>query len=220
MNKYVITSFHWKRSSGEPFISYPIINGVQAHYDSEHQTNRTGNIISTIKNDSDIIGKIIGEKAKNLSLIADSLNTLPFQSFPDHGVYLRTFAFKRGENLYNIILEAFSSSQALPQGVVTITCGKAINQYDKVYNALNLKTDTTIQDTYNFDYVAIADVSPDNRVFALQGGKIEGYYYFDGNTATLASKDSYPTECKPLESQKIGRGMRCTDSYNQRTVTY
>jgi len=226
MNKNVITSFHWKRKSGEPFITYPIINGVQALYGNQ-ETNRTHEfIVSAIKNDSDTLSKIIDEKTKNLGLIADPLNTLPFQSFSNQDIYLRTFAFQEGGSLYSITLKVEGGGhQAPPVGVVTVTCGKAVNEYDKVYSALNFKADVAVQDAYDNDYVAIADVSYDNKVYALLGSsnhiKIANYYDFDGITAKLVSKDSYPTQCAPLESQRVGKGMRCADAnYNQRTVDY
>lgn len=227
MNKNVITSLRWKRSSGEPFVSYPIINGVQAYY-GDQQTNHTHDfVVSTIKKDSDIIGQTIDEEVKKLGLSADSINTLPFQSFPDQDVYLRTFGLRGGDNLYNVVLKVEGGGhQAPPQGVITITCGRAVNQYDKVYNALNFKADPKVRDIYDNDYVAIADVSSDNTVYALIGStnhiKIADYYYFDGNTAKLVSEGSYPTQCANLESQKVGKGMRCVDvpSYTQRQVTY
>lgn len=226
MNKNVITSFRWKRSSSEPFITYPIISGVQAYYGDQQQNRTHDFVLSAIKNDSDSIGKTIEEKAKSLGLVTDSPNTLPFQSFTDRDVYLRTFAFRGGDNLYSIVLKVEGGGhQAPPVGVVTLTCGKVLNQYDKVYNALNFKTDTSVKNSYDDDYIAIADVSSDNAVYALLGSsnhiKIANYYYFDGNTAKLVSKDSYPTQCVPLESQKVGQGMRCVDSnYNHRTVTF
>ena len=227
MNPNVITSFRWKRNAKEPFITYPIINGVQAFYGNQ-ETNRTHEfIVSAIKNDSDALGQTINEKTKNLGLSADPLNTLPFQTFSNQDIYLRTFAFRGGGNLYSIVLKVEGGGhQAPPVGVVTVTCGKSVNQYDKVYNALNFKADTTVQDTYDNDYVAIADVSSDKMVYALLGSsnhiKIADYYYFDGTTAKLVSKDSYPAQCTRLESQKVGLGMRCVDvpSYNQRTVNY
>jgi len=225
-NKNVITSFRWKRKSGEPFITYPIVNGVRSYY-GDQQTNRSRDfVVSAIKNNSDALGKTIDEKAKNLGLIADPLNTLPFQSFLNQDIQLRAFAFRGGDNLYSITLKAEGGgNQALPVGVVTVACGKAVNEYDSVYNALNFKADTTVQNTYDNDYVAIADISSDNKVYALLGSsnhiKIANYYYFNGNTAKLVSKDNYPTQCVPLESQKVGKGMRCIDTnYNHRTVNY
>src|SRR3989338_3830342 len=225
-NKNVITSIRWKRSPNEPFVSYPIVSGIQAYYGNE-QVNRSHDfVVSAIKNNSDALDKTINEKVKNLGLSADSLNTLPFQSFSSQDIYLRTLAFRGADNLYSITLKVEGGGhQAPPVGVVTVTCGKAVNQYDKVYNALNFKADASVQDSYDNDYVAIADVSSDKMVYALLGSsnhiKIADYYYFDGTTVKLVSKDSYPAQCVSLESQKVVLGMRCTDqNYHQRTVTY
>src|SRR3989338_5838174 len=155
-NKNVITSIRWKRSPNEPFVSYPIVSGIQAYYGNE-QVNRSHDfVVSAIKNNSDALDKTINEKVKN---------------------------------------------------------------------ALNFKADASVQDSYDNDYVAIADVSSDKMVYALLGSsnhiKIADYYYFDGTTVKLVSKDSYPAQCVSLESQKVGLGMRCTDqNYHQRTVTY
>lgn len=220
MNEYVITSFHWKRRQGEPFITYPIMNSVEAYYGDQQNNRSIDFIVSAIKKDSDLIGQIIDTKAKNLGLVAEQLNTLPFQSFSNEDV-LQTFAFKKDNDLYSIVLAVDSGDhQAPPQGVVTVTCGKSISQYDNVYNSLNLKADTMIEDPFNNDYIAIADVSPDNTVYALLSSERSDYYYFDGNTLKLVSKDSYPAKCAALESQKVGKGMRCADGDKQRTVTY
>lgn len=225
MNKSVITSFHWRRNSSEPYISYPITNGVSALYNNQ-QT-----LMSAIKSDSGLLNASLDVEAKSLGLTADVLNTIPFQSFdfgPESlGSYLQVFGFVKGGSLYSIVLKAEQSHQSQGQGVVTITCGTAINQYDKVFNALNFKSDIAVQDPYDYDYVAIGDISPDNSVYALLGSpnhiKIAPYYYFDGNTTKLVSKDSYPATCATLESQKVGKGMRCVGgppNYIQRQVNY
>ncbi len=224
-NPYVITSFHWKRSAAEPFIAYPIINGVSAFYGDDKTNHSIDFTISTIKKDADALNQKLNTEAKNLGLSVNSLNTLPLQSFSNQDV-TQVFAFKKGESLYSVVLTVDSGDhQAPPQGMVKITCGKALDNYDKVYSALNLKTDSSAKDPYNNDYVAIGDISSDNAVYAILGSsnqiKIADYYYFDGKTLRLVSKDSYPTQCAPLESQKIGKGMRCVDAnYNQRTVAY
>jgi len=81
MNPNVITSFRWKRNAKEPFITYPIINGVQAFYGNQ-ETNRTHEfIVSAIKNDSDALGQTINEKTKNLGLSADHSTLCHFKHF-------------------------------------------------------------------------------------------------------------------------------------------
>lgn len=223
MNPYVINSFHWKRNREEPFISYPIINGTNFLYGGENHNRSSSFIASTTQQDSYNVSQTINSEALNLGLTADPLNTLSFQLFTDQ--YLQTFGFKNGDDLYSILIKAYVGHQAPSQGTITVTCGRAIDQYDKIYNALGLKTDLTVQDPYDNDYVTIAAVSPDSTVYALLGSsnhiKVANYYYFDGTTAELVSSDSYPTQCAPLESQKVGLGMRCVDTnYNQRTVIY
>lgn len=226
MNKYVITSFKWKRSSSEPFVSYPVINGIKAFYDNQ-QT-----LMASVKNDSDLLGQNLDAEVRALGLVPDALNTLPFKSNDisvyqgqTFGSYSQVFGFRKDNSLYSLELEAERTHTAPGEGIVTITCGKAIDQYDKVYSALNFKADPAVKNIYG-DYVAIADVSLDNTVYALLGSpnqiKNAAYYYFDGTTAKLVSKDSYPTQCAPLESQKVGQGMRCYDfpSTAQRTVNY
>lgn len=237
MNPNVITSFRWKRSSNEPFVSYPIVNGIQAYYGDQKTYRSNDFLMSAIKNDSSLISQTINEEVKKLGLIPDQLNTLPFQSFPlaasevtgpeqKDFAYLQLFAFRKNNDLYSVVLKAEKGYGAQGQGVVTVTCGKAVSGYDKVYSTLNFKSDTKVQNGYDNDYVAIADVSSNNAVYALLGSsnhiKIADYYYFDGTTAKLVSKDSYPAQCAGLESQKVGLGMRCVDvpSYNQRIVAY
>lgn len=224
MNPYVITSFRWQRNTSEPFITYPIINGVQAVYGDQNNFRSNDFITSAIENDSKLISQSINEKAKKLGFVADSLNTLPLKTFSNKDI-LQVFAFKKGDNIYSIILKSEWGYQAQGQSTVTVTCGKAISDYDKVYNALNLKITPEVEDHYNDDYVAISDVSADEKVYALTGSsghiRVAEYYYFDGNSLRLVSKDSYPTQCAPLESQRVGKGMRCVDpNYTQRTVNY
>lgn len=224
MNPYVITSFRWQRNASEPFVTYPIINGVQAVYGDQNNFRSNDFITSAIENDSKLINQSINEKAKELGFTVDSLNTLPLKTFSNKDV-LQLFAFKKGDSIYNIVLKSEWGYQALGQSTVTVTCGKALSEYDKVYNALNLKITPSIENHYNDDYVAISDVSADGKVYALTGSssqiKIAEYYYFDGNSLKLVSKDSYPTQCAPLELQKVGKGMRCVDpNYAQRTVNY
>ena len=224
MNPYVITSFRWQRNKSEPFITYPIINGVQAVYGDQNNFRSNDFITSAIENDSKLISQSISEKAKELDFVVDSLNTLPLKTFSNKDV-LQVFAFKKGDGIYSVVLKSEWGYQAPGQSTVTVTCGKAISDYDKVYNALNLKITPAVENHYNDDYVAISDVSADGKVYALTGSsgqiKIAEYYYFDGNSLRLVSKDSYPTQCAPLESQKVGKGMRCVDpNYTQRTVNY
>jgi len=224
MNPYVITSFHWKREQGEPFVTYPIINGTQTYYGDQNNFRSNDFIVSAIKNDSNLIGQTIDEKVKSLGFVVDSFNTLPLQIFSDKNV-LRVFAFRKGDDIYSIVLKTDWGYQAPGGGSVTVTCGKAISEYNKVYDALSLKMDSAVENPYGNDYVAISDVSSDGKVYALVGSsnqiKIAEYYYFDGTSIKLVSKDSYPTQCVPLESEKVGKGMRCVDkNYNQRIVTY
>ncbi len=224
-NPNVITSFHWKRNVAEPFITYPIINGVSAFYGDNKTNHNIDFIVSAIKKDSDALNKTLNTEANSLGLTVNSVNTLPLQSFSNQDA-TQVFAFEKGESLYSVALTVDSGDhQAPPQGTVAITCGKALDNYDKVYSALNLKADSFIKDPYDNDYVAIGDVSSDNTVYAILGSsnqiRIANYYYFDGKTLKLVSKDSYPTQCAPLESQKVGEDMRCVDAnYNQRKVMY
>ncbi|MBI2482428.1 MAG: hypothetical protein HYV76_02630 [Candidatus Vogelbacteria bacterium] len=224
MNPYVITSFRWQRNTSEPFITYPIINGVQAVYGDQNNFRSNDFITSAIENDSKLISQSINEKAKELGFAVDSLNTLPLKTFSNKDI-LQVFAFKKGDSIYDIVLKSEWGYQAPGRSTVTVTCGKALSDYDKVYNALNLKITPSVENHYNDDYVAISDVSADGKVYALTGNssqiKIAEYYYFDGDSLKLVSEDNYPTQCAPLESQKVGKGMRCVDpNYNQRTVNY
>jgi len=226
MNPNVITSFHWKRKITEPFITYPITNGIEAYYGDDKTNHSIDFTVSAIKKDSDALTQAIKTEAGNLGLSVNSLNTLSLQSFSNQDV-TQTFGFEKGSSLYSVALTVDSGDhQAPPQGVIRITCGKALDNYDKVYNALNLKADSSVKDLTIIINAAIGDVSSDNTVYAMLGSsnqvKIANYYYFDGSKLKLVSKDSYPAECSALESQKVGLGMRCVDkpSYNQRTVNY
>jgi hypothetical protein len=240
MNKYVITSFRWKRNSGEPFVSYPIINGITASYVGEAENKQTLKysilhtddfIISTIKKDSDTLSKNLALEAKNLGLTIDKLNSVSFESSskPNPATYqsLRTFAFRGGNDLYSIVLSTDVSHQDISSGNVMVTCGRAVEKYDKLYTALNLKADSTVLNPYDNDYVAVGDISPDNTVYALLGSgssvrmMISDYYYFNGNTIKLVSTGSYPATCAALELHKVGKGMRCVGAdYKMRTATY
>jgi len=114
-NKNVITSLRWKRSSKEPFVSYPIINGIQAYYGDQKTYRSNDFLMSAIKNDSGLVSQTINEEANNLGLIPDQLNTLPFKSFPlpasevtgpeqEDFAYLQVFAFRKNNDLYNVVL--------------------------------------------------------------------------------------------------------------------
>lgn len=213
MNPNVITSFRWKRKVSEPFITYPVMNGIEAYYGDEKTNRSADNIISTIKKNSDSLSQSIMNEAKNLGLTQNTMNTLPFQTFPNQDV-IQVFAYEKDASLYSVSLVVKSGGhQALPQGSVRITCGKSLENFDKVYDALNPKANSSMKDPYNNDYVSIADVSSDNTVYAILGSsnqvKIADYYYFDGTRLKLISKDSYPVQCSTLQSQKVGMGMRC-----------
>ncbi len=224
MNPYVITSFHWKRSATEPYITYPIVRGVEAYYGDNETSRNIDFTVDAIKKSSESLAKSINDEVKKLGFSLNQLNTLNYQSFSNQDV-IQTYAFEKGENLYSIVLTVDSGNhQASPYGVVRITCGKAIDNFDKVYNSLSLKADLSIPNPYYDDYVAIADVSTDNTVYAVLGSinqiRISNYYYFDGSKLKLVGKDSYPVECSSLESQKVGLGMKCSDKYNPRKVEY
>ena len=224
MNPHIITSFRWQRNTLEPFITYPIINGVEAVYGDQNNFRSNDFITSAIENNSTLISQSINEKAKELGFVVDSLNTLPLKTFSNKNV-LQVFAFTKGDSIYNIVLESVWGYHAPGVSTVTVTCGKTLSDYDEVYNALNLKITPSVEDYYHDDYVAISDVSPDGKVYALTGSpsqiSLADYYYFDGNSLKLLSENSYPTQCALLESQKLGKGMRCVDQdHVQRTVNY
>ncbi|GEM_PF-2515064 len=240
-NKNVIASFRWRRNSAEPFVSYPIIQGTVFAYGYNASTTsnyRSDSSISSLtQTDVSRVGAGISAEANALGFSSDTLNTIKIQYFPygspsgnpadsQGGLYRSIFGFQQGADLYSIVFEGSSSHQA-PGGVtITVTCGQAVSQYNKVYTALNLKADTSVKDMYGDDYVAVGEVSPDNQVYALLGSsnqvRIANYYYFDGTTIKLVSKDSYPAECTVLEAEKVGQGMRCVNvpSYIQGTVNY
>ncbi|MCX6723209.1 MAG: hypothetical protein NT094_04075 [Candidatus Staskawiczbacteria bacterium] len=237
MNKYVITSFKWKRNASEPYITYPIIKGNLASYEEILDNGKGGwtqtktDVMASIKKDSENIGKNINSKASSLGFTLDQLNTVLLQ--PDANqqisIFLRTFAFKKGNNIYSVVLRGETSHQAPGESTVTVTCGRALDNYEKIYDLLKLKADSSVQNAYNEDYVQISDVSSDNTVYALLGSvnhiKIASYYYFNGNTIKLVTSESYPADCTPLELQKVGKGMRCAiknanGNYIDSQVTY
>ncbi|MFA6503222.1 MAG: hypothetical protein WCT45_03150 [Candidatus Paceibacterota bacterium] len=223
---YITKKFLWKRNSVEPFVSYPAINGIRAFYGNDKVIPHD-DIVAIIKRDSDSVGQTIGAEAQKIGMSADALNTQPFRAFLDRDQYIRTFGFRNGADLYSVILEVEGGGHQAPsEGIVTVTCGRAVAQYDKVYDALKLKADSAAQDAYHYDYVAIGDVSSDGSVYEIYGNpskaRIADYYYFDGSALKLVSSDSSPAACSVLEAQKVGLGMRCADSASNaiRTVTY
>jgi hypothetical protein len=232
-------SFEWRRNASEPFVSYPIMNGNTASYEEEVYTNGSWqptntDVLSAVKNDSDTIGKIINSKATSLGLTVDQLNTVSPQSFTTTGEcggtdFINTFGFRSGNDLYSIVLKSEKSSCAPSSGSLVMTCGQAINQYDKFYDALNFKAEASVQDSYDKDYIGISDVSPDNTVYEVNGWRTDpfgpNYYYFDGTTTKLVNTGWGPVQCSTLESLKIGKGMLCqvfssTAPNIERIVTY
>jgi hypothetical protein len=225
MNPNVITSFEWKRAAGESWIAYPIIQGYSAIYDGGDGTESNSAVRATIKNDASETAQTIATEANSLGLVADSLNTLPFQSFPDQDAYHAVYGFRNGSDLYSLVIRSDNGTQAPADGTVTVTCGRAVAGYDALYSALNLKADPAIENSYDNDVVAVQAVSSDNTVYALSGypnlDDLGNYYYFDGNTAKLVSPGSYPAKCNVLEAQKVGLGIRCsTLDYGDGVVTY
>lgn len=233
MNSNVITSIQWKRDTKEPFISYPIVAGVEAMYGGVGTTRSQSSIVSMMKTVGAGIEKEMSAAANNLGLIPDALNTTKFQSFVGQEKHLQTFGFKKGSDLYTIVLKVENGTQAPAVGYVTVACGKVLSHFDKFYDSLSFKADASVTNPYYNDQISVSDVSPDQTVYALRGSnnhvKIANYYYFNGTPASLklVSSDSYPADCKKLESQKVGKGMRCSDSpvagqpnYTQRTVSY
>jgi hypothetical protein len=221
MDPNVITSFDWKRAAGEPWITYPIIQGYSATYGVDgHESNSA--IRATIRNDANAIGRTITAEANSLGLVADNLNTLPFQSFTDQDAYHAVYGFRSGSDLYSLVVRSDSGTQAPADGTVMVTCGRAVAGYDALYSALRLKADPTIENPYDNDVVAVQAVSADSTVYALSGypqtDDLGSYYYFDDNAAKLVSSGSYPAQCGVLEAQKVGLGMRCVDLNDRSSV--
>ncbi len=221
MNPYVITSFEWKRVACEPWITYPIIQGYSATYGGDG-TESNSAVRNTIKSDANEIAQTIVAEENSLGLVTDSLNTLPFQSFPDQDAYHAVYGFRNGSDLYSLVIRSDAGTQAPADGTVMVTCGRAVAGYDALYSALNLKADPTIKNSYDNGVVAVQAVSSDTTVYALSGypnlDESDNYYYFDGNIAKLVSARSYPADCNVLEAQKVGFGMRC--SAGDGVVTY
>jgi hypothetical protein len=219
-SKYVIPSFEWKRSANEPFITYPIIQGVVASYGYSADGLTNTDVISAIQNDTNAIDQNIAAEAAALGFTPDALNTLPFQSF-NVDETLQTFGFRKGADLYSLVLER-NGGQEPSEGSVTVACGSTDPRYDAFYNALRLQADPTVRDPYHNDYVQVDEVSPDGTVYDLTGSsnlvKIGNYYYFDGNTVRLVSDDSEKAECITLEARKVGAGMQCAGGTGM--VTY
>lgn len=221
MNKYVISSFLWKRNADEPNVAYPIIRGIEASYNYVDDAQ----IKSEVQNSATTLIKILGAEAKSLGFSTDELNTHAPEFFPYGGVvapdyiqmfkYRAIFGYRKGTDLYSIVIKSDISHQAPPDGSVTVACGIAPEKYDSFYDSLNLKTDKTVANRFDDDYVAISDISPDDSIYALLGStnhiKIADYYTFIVGIGRKISSDSYPIKCKVLGAQSVGKGMRCTN---------
>jgi hypothetical protein len=239
VNKNVIgNNFEWKRNANESFIGYPILKGVEGDYLGYDEKTGTmihsGNYpILSMQNDSSLLTASIENLADSFGLAADTLNTIPLQSFSlvgdnDRGYIdvlnasssvnddkdYQVFAFHRGNDFYSVVLSFESGEHQAPdQSSIKITCGKAVKQYDDLYDAINPQSDPSTTDRYS-DYVQIVSVSPDGKVYELFGNHVDiaDYYYFDGTVLKPVSSDSAPITCDKLERQKIGAGMLCYDT--------
>jgi len=193
MDPNVITSFEWKRAAGEPWITYPVVQGYFATYGSDAESKNAIRA-RAMANATAIDGTVTAE-ANSLGFVADNINTLPFQSFPDQDAYHAVYGFRDGSDLYSLVIRSDGGTQAPANGTVTVTCGRVVAGYDTFYNALHLKADATIENPYDNDVVTIQAVSPDNTVYGLSGypeaNDMGNYYYFNGGTPKLVSWGSY-----------------------------
>ena len=237
----------WKRNANEPFITYPALQSVIASYGGFPGTGN-GNVavrsdslsMAALKDASNSLNQNLNKGAASLELIPDALNTYPFESidlpapttdgpgnygFVKNWEYDQLFGFRKGNNLYSVVLEGEVGLGGFGQFEVSIICGKPIANYDHAYDVLNFKSDASVKNKYRNDYVEITSVSPDGKVYQIYGSNNHvdnaNYYFIDGSTAKLVSTGSSMPQCAVLEKQKVGKGMECIDSsYKQHQVTY
>ena len=236
--------FRWRRTSGEPFIIYPAVASLQANYiQFDYDKNVTLHpdtyLMQAIKDDSVKLSSGLLGEAEKLGMKSDPLNTFPFIAQNLEGqksevevqdyTYQEVFGFRKGDNLYSVILSSRKDYQAPGNGTVVVVCGNATALYDHFYDALGLKANLAYVNPFE-NYVGILEVSKDLKVYETWGGKgDDAYYIFDGKTPEKLSFNISPIDCYILESRKVGKGLQCTQitnndpnnfQYVSRVVTY
>lgn len=216
----------WKRKASEPYITYPFTKGIEANYGGMDKGISIDEMVLAIQKDSELLTPILASEAQKLGMTTNELNSVKIKSYLNKDIN-QTFGFTKGEYIYSVVLDGQSMDhQAPPLGTVRITCGQVMKDWDNLYNALNLKADPAEKNSYSDDYVAMGDISPDKKVYAVLGSpsqiRIADYYYFDGMNYSKVASGYYPAECKQLEIKKVGLGIRCYDSTGPaaRTVSY
>jgi hypothetical protein len=211
--------FYWRRDRNEPYVGYPAIKSSYAVYTGEPYEGKSGfdlnNYFRThIKTNSEQIGSSIVQITQTLGFEKDTLNTIPYKSF-SNGDTLQVFAFNKNNEKYYVLLNNQASHQAVGVGVVKIQCGKSLKAYDMWYDRLNFKADSSAEDPYNNDNIAITDISVDENVIGLLGSSSSvdsfEYYFFSNNHIEVISKGKSFIFCSDLERRKIGLGIGCVD---------
>ncbi|MEI7750055.1 MAG: hypothetical protein WCJ25_03550 [Candidatus Moraniibacteriota bacterium] len=217
------TLFEWKRKTSEPFISYPPLRLFHYVYGWKNDapiSHESEFFQSVTERNSKNIGSGIRDEAKRLGLVIDEINTLPLWSFPlGYGTdfsYVKSVFALRSDNgdLYSIYLSGNpdgGGAGAAGTADVSISCGRAVDTYDLLYDEMDLKAVEKTQDPYvenrvygsvlwegNEGVVASLDYAPTWR---------GDYYYHDGSFELM---DNPKGSCMAYESRKIGKGVRCT----------
>lgn len=232
MNPNVISSFRWRRTTNEPYITYPIEIGYESNYleiisDGKGGWKQTGtDVLGSTQANFNLLSKKLENKANDLGLSVDPINTQLETSYfhTKFDDYTQTFGFRKANDLYSVVIRYRGGQHQAPaDGSVSVTCGRVLEKFDAVYNALKLKANPSAQNVYD-DYVQIGNVSPDGNVYALVGSYSHkevdlNYYELRGGRVELVSTGSYPAPCSVLESKKVGRGMKCaTADFNTNGV--
>lgn len=215
--------FLWKRSSQEPMVGYP-----STHLYSIFQPNKNimGNAsaFDNAESVSAILSKNLKQNAEQLGLTVDQLNTSEIKEIG--GTLHQRFGFSKQGDFYLVQTDYSPNYGGLSGLIINIFCAKPVQKYDALYDLLNMKVKAAItSDYYDYpDYININEFSSDNSVFVLFGSRnyvdIANYYYSDGKSVKLISSRNSPAKCSVLESQKLGKGLWCTEERGNRKVNY
>jgi len=233
-----IDAFEWKRSTTEPFVTYPYVREVlfSTHRLGLDQNNwppfsATSSV--PLKEEASMVSILLQQNLANatevLAMTESELNTAPLQENRCSGIgtcvegeWVRStqhWGFTKDSSLYSIQLYAQPNFGAGGYMEVDIGCSTPRSDYDHAYDLLLSPANKTTLSTFSGPGVLrIYKLSDDKSVVdvGLQ------YYSVIGNKATLVTQGSSPPLCQPFEKNKVGLGLTCDDSYTgeRREVSY
>lgn len=212
------TNFLWRRNSDEPFVEYSLRRGVVIHLipspqEGDRRPLTSSTLRSAVASSSVHISTTINQIARQLALVPNLLNTIPYQEsytpagitggdtyrqfqllgFSETAVAQGKISVGDGPGLYSIVVDGEEGhGGGIPYGTITVMCG--MPEADAFYNALNVKADPSLKGAVLYaNSMSILGISNDGKIISLIRGSLGGQgdttgggeYSFDGTTAKL-----------------------------------